>query len=382
MCTYSIKSYLRRPTAHKKVITQSYQLSNYNIFITFFLFLAGDVEVIYSDIEVTPLRSVKAVETQTELTAATLQHLEDQLAKVQPVHTFSIDNMSDEMTHHYTGLETKEKFFLVLRSLGDASYRLNYYKKITPTLNIPNQLLLTLIKLRRHSTNYELSLNFGTSKKQVANIFITWVNFMHCQWRELNLWPSQNLVRYFCPQDFKSNFPKTRVILDGTECPMKKPQNPLSQQKTFSTYKNRNTVKVIVGATPGGLISYIGEAYGGSASDRQIVERSDLVELCTPHDEIMVDKGFNVEDIFLPARVGVNIPTFFKKKNRLAGDLVIKDRKVSSKRVHIERAIGLGKTYKILTEPLSPVESSLANEIIFVCFMLCNFRKRIVSASA
>lgn len=159
---------------------------------------------------------------------------------------------------------------------------------------------------------------------------------------------------------------------------MKKPKNPSAQQATFSTYKNRNTVKVLVGATPGGLVSYMSNAYGGSTSDRQIVERSGLPSLCDVNDSIMADKGFNVQDIFAPKDIQINIPTFFKKRNRMSGETVVRDRKISSKRVHIERIIGLAKTFKILVESMTATEAKLSSEIIFVCFMLCKFRTNIV----
>jgi len=86
--------------------------------------------------------------------------------------------------------------------------------------------------------------------------------------------------------------------VDGTEIPIQKPSNPMSQRATFSSYKNRNTAKVIVGSTPGGLISYLSPAYGGSASDRQIIESSQLPNMCDPGDSVMADKGFNVQDLF------------------------------------------------------------------------------------
>lgn len=73
------------------------------------------------------------------------------------------------------------------------------------------------------------------------------------------------------PSDFKLKFPNTRIIIDGTEYPIKKPQAPRAQQSTYSTYKNRNTIKILVGSTPGGLVNYISEAYGGSTNDRQII---------------------------------------------------------------------------------------------------------------
>ena len=231
-------------------------------------------------------------------------------------------------------------------------------------------------------SNFDIAALFATNEKTVSNICVTWILFMYHQWKEIAWWTSREEVSFHCPTDFKLHFPKTRVILDGTEIPILRPTDPVAQRATWSSYKNRNTAKVVVGITPGGLVSYVSPAYGGSTSDRQIVERSNLMRMCDPYDEIMVDKGFNVDDLFLPYRVKVNILLFFKKKNRMSNMAVIKDRKKASKRVHVERAIGLAKTYKILRGPLNRVEYPLATEIISVCFWLCNFRRCIIPPTA
>lgn len=44
----------------------------------------------------------------------------------------------------------------------------------------------------------------------------------------------------------------------------------------FLATKTKNTLKVMVGFTPHDNVSYISDAYRGSASVRQIIERSDL----------------------------------------------------------------------------------------------------------
>lgn len=294
-----------------------------------------------------------------------------------------ISKLSDKQVHFYTGLECKEKFSMVYSSLGHGVNQLKYYYDCrTPSLSCENQFLLTLMKLRRHYPNEELAHMFDIDIRQVSNVFITWINFIYCQWRQINWWPTRDVCHYFTPTGFRNEFPKTRVIVDGTECAIHRPGKPMAQQASFSTYKNRNTVKILVGCTPGGLVSYVSPAYGGSASDRQVVERSNLTTLCDPHDQIMSDKGFNVEDIFLPHLVSINIPTFFRKKNRMTQAIVKRDRKVSSKRVHIERIIGLGKTYKILSQPMNYVETMLATRITSVVFWLCNFRTAIISKHA
>ena len=284
--------------------------------------------------------------------------------------------------HFYTGLQSYEKFIFVLNTLGPARFELNYYNGVKPILTIEDQFFLTLIKLRQHSTHYELAMWFEVNESVVSNVFITWINFMYMQWSEVQWWPQRDTVRYFAPTNFKAQFPTTRVIVDGTECPIQKPKQPVAQQATFSTYKNRNTMKVLVGCSPGGLVTFISPAYGGSVSDRGIAERSQLPQSCDPGDSVMADKGFNVQDLFIPYNVIINIPTFFKKKNRLSCQTVLNDRKIASKRVHIERIIGLAKTYKILTTPMSNTESALATQIITVCFLLCNFRTGIVPRDA
>ena len=65
-----------------------------------------------------------------------------------------------------------------------------------------------------------------------------------------------------------------------------------------------------------------------------------MPETCDPVDSIMADKGFNVHDLFEASLVTINIVTFFHKKNRLSEGTVIKDLKIASQRVHIERIIG------------------------------------------
>lgn len=34
--------------------------------------------------------------------------------------------------------------------------------------------------------------------------------------REVVLWPSKELVHYYAPSGFKQQYPRTRIILDGT----------------------------------------------------------------------------------------------------------------------------------------------------------------------
>jgi len=112
------------------------------------------------------------------------------------------------------------------------------------------------------------------------------------------------------------------------------------------------------------------------------MERSSLINKLDPGDSVMTDKGFQVQDIFAPMDVTVNTPTFLRKRNQFTSKSRKRDGKIASKRVHVERLIGLAKTYKILATPLNNIETALGTQIMFCCFMLCNFRRRIMPKTA
>ena len=123
---------------------------------------------------------------------------------------------------------------------------------------------------------------------------------------------------------------------------------------------------------------------GGHTSDRQIIERSGLVKdgVFESGDEIMSDRGIMVQDLFASKNVRVNTPTMLKGKSQLSSEEVIRDRRVAAKRIHVERVIGLAKTFRILNSDIHHSLRSLADKIIFVCFAICNFKPCIVGEYA
>lgn len=98
---------------------------------------------------------------------------------------FTIDNFEkdDAGIHFYTGLENYGKFFFVLHTLGPAAYCLQYAYHHVSNISVPDQFFLVLMKLRRHTTNFELSRLFGIAESVVSNVFVTWIIFMEKQWK-------------------------------------------------------------------------------------------------------------------------------------------------------------------------------------------------------
>ena len=98
-------------------------------------------------------------------------------------------------------------------------------------------------------------------------------------------------------------------------------------------------------------MSYVSDTCGGSASDRQLVEKFKLLkpeeEMFRKINSIMADRGIMVQKPFCRRDVFVNTPTMLKGKSQLKPEDVVRDRTVASNRIHVERVIGLGKTFKI-----------------------------------
>lgn len=283
-----------------------------------------------------------------------------------------------KLVQYYTAFENNEQYDFFFACLGPAAYEL---KKFSSLPGPKDQLLLTLMKLRQNKDDLELGFFFNIGITTVGDVFNTWINFMYYQLKELDLWPEAGVIESHMPKNFAKMFSKTKMIVDATETPIAKPEHVEAQSMTFSTYKNCNTVKTMVGCSPRCVTTYVSESYGGATSDRQIIERSTLLNdyPFQSKDQIMADRGIMVQDLFAPKDVQVITPHQLKGKYQLDSTTVIKDRRVASKRIHIERIIGLAKTFKILKFPLNGQKLHLANRIIFICLMINNFRKCIIS---
>ena len=69
------------------------------------------------------------------------------------------------------------------------------------------------------------------------------------------------------------DFSKCRIVLDCTEVQCLVSRGNMESQKwTYSNYKSRNTLTMLVGVAPNGAVMYVSDMYGGSTSDKQIVE--------------------------------------------------------------------------------------------------------------
>ena len=155
-------------------------------------------------------------------------------------------------------------------------------------------------------------------------------------------WPEREELWQTMPQCFQYSFgKKTTVIIDCFEVFIEKPTNLLARAQTFSSYKHHNTVKVLIGITPQGSISFVSKAWGGRTSDKFLTENCGLMNKLLPGDLVMADRGFTIHDIVALKRAELAIPAFTKGKSQLDPVDVESTRGIANVRIHVERVIGL-----------------------------------------
>ena len=118
---------------------------------------------------------------------------------------------------------------------------------------------------------------------------------------------------------------------------------------TYSNYKHHNSAKGLVGITPAGAVSFVSDLYTGKTSDKQATADCGIISMVENGDSIIADKGFDIESS-LPKGVLLNIPPpFLRGKDHLEIEEEQETRKISSVRIHVERAIARIKTFRIFS---------------------------------
>ena len=142
---------------------------------------------------------------------------------------------------------------------------------------------------------------------------------------------------------------------------------------TYSTYKNHNTYKCLIGISPGGAVTFISKLFPGSITDRQLTEKSGLLQLLERGDSVMADRGFDIQDDLTPIGVKVNIPLFLKGKQQLDAGEMVETRRIASLRIHVERAMERIKNFHIFDRVIPATLTDVAEQMFFVCAILTNF---------
>ena len=180
------------------------------------------------------------------------------------------------------------------------------------------------------------------------------------------------------PQAFKDAYPKTRVIIDCTEIYIEMPTSFHSQLATYSSYKNHNTAKRLIGISPAGYPSFISGLYAGRTSEKQITKDCGVLNMLESGDDLMADRGFDIEDD-MPNGVTLKIPPLLNGALQLSVSNESETGKIAAVRVHVEWAIQRIKCFQILKNVFPLSMASELNKSWIVCSYLTLFHPPLIS---
>lgn len=152
----------------------------------------------------------------------------------------------------------------------------------------------------------------------------------------------------YCFTNFERN--SITIVIDATEIRTEMPSNFQRQGNTFSSYKHSNTVKLLLGICPSGVIMYVSEGFEGSISDKELFKKSDIGEFLEENDIVMADRGFLIQDLCNEKKIKLYTPPMLMRRPRLTGEEELLTKKIAKARIHVESAIGRIKSYRILSK--------------------------------
>lgn len=137
-------------------------------------------------------------------------------------------------------------------------------------------------------------------------------------------------------------------------------------------------MKFILCVTPGGLISFVSDAYSGKSSDKFIFNSFNLIDKFETNDAIMVDKVFAiVQECQEKGKILIR-PTF-SKGHQFEENEVVENTKVAVARVHVERVIQRLKIFSILKDQIDHNILPYISDIVFIISAITNLSPPIIA---
>lgn len=293
---------------------------------------------------------------------------------------------------YFEGANEKVRFYTGLPSLEPLKKTFSFVSSRVsrPSLLLSNfqEFVLVLLKLRHGVPHQDLAYRFNVTRTVVSRIIVSWLTVMDVTLSPLISWPDREQLQRTMPRCFIDSFGlKTSVIIDCFEVFIDRQSNLLARAQTFSNYKHHNTVKVLIGITPQGTVSFVSETWGGRTSDKFLTENCRFLNNLVPGDLVLADRGFTVHEEVWFRQVELNIPAFTKGKNQLDPLDVEKTRKIVNVHIHLERVIGILRQKCTILQSTLPTDFLTSNQenqiplidrIVRVCSALVNLCPPIV----
>lgn len=221
---------------------------------------------------------------------------------------------------------------------------------------------------------------FHVSTSTAGRVFNNTLNVMNIRLCNIIKWPSRDQILCSLPMCYRNSFENCTSIIDYFEIFIERPKEMRARAQTYSQYKHHNTVKYLISITPQGVISFVSKGWGGRTSDKHVTENSGFLELLSPGDVALADRGFNVAESLGLVNARLKIPAFTKGKQQLHPAEVESSRGLAAVRIHVERVIGLVRNKYTILQGTIPITLCVStpdgltplDKMVKVCCALCN----------
>ena len=160
-----------------------------------------------------------------------------------------------------------DDFVKVHTGLPNAKVVKAVFEHVSKTLPLPSdgvtklspfqEFMCILLKLRMNTSHEYLAYRFGISPSTVSRIFLKWLKQMDLRLSNLIMWPDRDALRKRCRMFSRSFWKKVAIIIDCFEIFLDRPSNLQARASTWLNYKHHNTVKVLIGIAPQGVVSFV-----------------------------------------------------------------------------------------------------------------------------
>ena len=152
----------------------------------------------------------------------------------------------------------------------------------SPKLTKFSMLMMFFLKIRLNLFDEDIAFRFDVHSSTVSRNFHRVLDVLAVKTAPLIKWPERDILRATMPMSFRKFFKKCCLIIDCTEIFIERPTDLLARAQVWSNYKHHSTVKILIGITPQGTISFLSSCYGGRVSDKEITEKSGLIQHLLP----------------------------------------------------------------------------------------------------
>jgi len=336
---------------------------------------------------------IEKLQKENEFLREELADAKEEIKKLQSLidknKRFDIEKYkhSDKDIEFYTGFSSYKMLMVCYNLIEQSAKHMSYGKhertnvKIgrPRTLSTLQEFVMVLVRLRLGLFERDLAHRFCIAECTVSIIVRTWLRFLKAEFEPLIKLPPRDIIHLHSPKAFKELFPKVVIIVDCTEVEMERPSALDSQSACYSSYKSRPTMKSLMGITPSGVLAFVSEFFPGSSSDKEITVMSGFLQTLQHGDEVMADKGFNVQDELASVGVSLVMPAFLKGKTQFSVEESNKNKAIASLRIHVERLMERLKNWHILDRKIPISMAPFASDIIIVIGALSNFLPPLIS---